>query len=169
MRRQRPLSSRRLSYCFDPVFIDDQWVADNAHCPLHIHVEWSSAKQLVTVPSSSGGSMIFQRRGQVLKARGSRPRRRRALGHGERVFPSAPGERCGEGLFWTWCLDMEYFGTFWRVIINTRDLLLHGLKHVLQMYITLWRSRPPQQPVWSVIFPAAVVSERGMSYSYWSV
>jgi len=52
----------------------------------------------------------------VLKARGSRPRRRRALGHGERVFPSAPGERCGEGLF-------ELGALTWNISVHSGELL----------------------------------------------
>jgi len=32
---------------------------------------------------------------------------------------------------------LNYCGAFWCVIINIKDLLLHGLKHVLEMYITV--------------------------------
>ena len=68
--------------------------------------------------------------------------------------PSPVGERCA--------LSAEKFLNLvpWNVIFwcilacyykHKRPAIAH-LKHVLQIYVTLTRSRPPQHPVWSVSF-----------------
>jgi len=101
----------------------------------------------------------FNGRGQVPKTQRSRCRRRHRGGIWEGVSQPPPlpiGEWIRAGYAPPqnkFRIKMAHFDAFWRVIINIKDLLLRGLKHVLQTYNILTRSRPPQQPVWSVTFP----------------